>query len=75
MEKLIDPLTEHAAVLSNAEIADRLASLGQLLTAQKENPYKVKAYGHCSVRTAKAKVSAGTGIIQVWEEVDASPGR
>jgi DNA polymerase (family X) len=31
-------------VLSNPEIADRLASLAQLLSAQKENPYKVKAY-------------------------------
>src|ERR1700710_1952312 len=30
--------------LSNAEIADRLASLAQLLAAKKENPYKVKAY-------------------------------
>jgi DNA polymerase (family X) len=32
------------APLSNAEIADRLASLAQLLSTQKENPYKVKAY-------------------------------
>ena len=31
-------------VLSNTEIADRLASLAQLLSTQKENPYKVKAY-------------------------------
>src|ERR1700682_6593182 len=31
-------------VLSNADIADRLASLAQLLSTQKENPYKVKAY-------------------------------
>jgi DNA polymerase (family 10) len=31
-------------ILSNAEIADRLASLAQLLSAQKENPYRVKAY-------------------------------
>jgi DNA polymerase (family X) len=31
-------------VLSNSEIADRLASLAQLLSAQKENPYKVRAY-------------------------------
>jgi len=38
-------------VLSNAEIADRLASLAQLLSAQKENPYKVKAY-----RRAAAKI-------------------
>jgi len=30
--------------LSNAEIADRLTSLAQLLSAQKENPFKVKAY-------------------------------
>src|SRR5690348_8116719 len=38
-------------VLSNAEIVDRLASLAQLLSAQKENPYKVKAY-----RRAAAKI-------------------
>jgi DNA polymerase (family X) len=31
-------------ILSNAEVADRLASLAQLLSTQKENPYKVKAY-------------------------------
>ena len=31
-------------ILSNADIADRLASLAQLLSTQKENPYKVKAY-------------------------------
>jgi hypothetical protein len=37
--------------LSNAEIADRLASLAQLLSTQKENPFKVKAY-----RRAAAKV-------------------
>src|SRR5258706_303105 len=35
-------------VLSNAEIADRLASLAQLLSAQKENPYKIKAYQRAS---------------------------
>src|SRR5580658_691320 len=33
-----------APMLSNAEIADRLASLAQLLSTQKENPYKIKAY-------------------------------
>jgi DNA polymerase (family X) len=31
-------------MLGNAEIADRLASLAQLLSTQKENPYKIKAY-------------------------------
>ncbi len=30
--------------LSNAEIADRLAGLAQLLSTQKENPWKIKAY-------------------------------
>ena len=37
--------------LSNAEIADRLAGLAQLLSTQKENPYKIKAY-----RRAAAKI-------------------
>src|ERR1051325_6329575 len=31
-------------VLSNAQIADRLAGLAQLLSTNKENLYKVKAY-------------------------------
>jgi DNA polymerase (family X) len=38
------------SVLSNAEIADRLASLAQLLSSQKENPYKVKAYQRAAAR-------------------------
>jgi DNA polymerase (family X) len=37
-------------ILSNAEIADRLASLAQLLSAQTENPYKVKAYQRAADR-------------------------
>jgi len=37
-------------VLSNGEIADRLASLAQLLSSQKENPYKVKAYQRAAAR-------------------------
>lgn len=36
--------------LSNADIADRLASLAQLMSAYKENPYKVKAYQRASAR-------------------------
>jgi DNA polymerase (family X) len=38
------------AVLSNAEIADRLAGLAQMLSTQKENPYKVKAYHRAAAR-------------------------
>ena len=37
-------------VLSNAEIADHLASLAQLLSVQKENPYKVKAYQRAAAK-------------------------
>src|SRR5436190_11663230 len=37
-------------VLSNAEIADCLASLAQLLRAQKENPYKVKTYQRAAAK-------------------------
>jgi len=36
--------------LSNADIADRLANLAQLLSTQKENPYKVKAYQRAAAR-------------------------
>lgn len=37
-------------VLSNAEIADRLASLAQMLSSQKENPYKIKAYQRAAAK-------------------------
>ncbi|HEY7097069.1 MAG TPA: helix-hairpin-helix domain-containing protein [Terriglobales bacterium] len=41
---------DSSPVLSNAEIADRLASLAQLLSSQKENPYKIKAYPRAAAR-------------------------
>jgi len=46
------------AVLSNADIADRLASLAQLLSTQKENPFKVKAYHRAAanIRTLSESV-------------------
>src|SRR5438874_5396831 len=43
-------IAESSPVLSNAEVADRLASLAQLLSAQKENPYKVKAYQRAAAK-------------------------
>jgi DNA polymerase (family 10) len=36
--------------LSNAAIADKLASLAQLMSIQKENPYKAKAYRRAATR-------------------------
>ena len=44
------PSAAQAPALSNAEIADRLAGLAQLLSTQKENPYKVKAYHRAAAR-------------------------
>lgn len=45
--------------MSNTEIADRLASLAQLLSIQNENPYKVKAYKR-----------AAAGVRNMSESVD-----
>jgi DNA polymerase (family X) len=44
--------------LSNAEIADRLASLAQLLSTQNENPHKIKAYQRAAanVRTMSESI-------------------
>jgi DNA polymerase (family X) len=52
--------------LSNAEIANRLASLAQLLSAQNENPYKVKAY-----RKAAAKIRTLSESIEDLVDQDA----
>jgi DNA polymerase (family X) len=41
---MTDAAAAKLPALSNAQIADRLAGLAQLLAANKENPYKVKAY-------------------------------
>src|SRR5437868_8272264 len=45
-----DSISSSPSVLSNAEIADRLASLAQLLSSQNENPYKIKAYQRAAAR-------------------------
>jgi DNA polymerase (family 10) len=52
--------------MSNAEIANRLTSLAQLLSAQKENPYKVKAY-----REAAAKIRTLSESIEDLVDQDA----
>jgi DNA polymerase (family 10) len=44
------PAAQAPTALSNAEIADRLAGLAQILSTQKENPYKVKAYHRAAAR-------------------------
>jgi DNA polymerase (family 10) len=60
-------MPDNAHSLSNAEIANRLASLAQLLSAQRENPYKVKAY-----QRAAAKIRTLSESVEelVRDEVD-----
>ena len=52
MEISLEPLSNPpgSRALSNAEIADRLASLAQLLSTQKENRYKIKAYARAAAK-------------------------
>lgn len=58
--------TETPPLLSNAGIADQLASLAQLLSTQKENRYKVKAY-----QRAAAKLRNMSESLQELVEDDA----
>ncbi len=39
-----DTVPNNTQVLTNAEIADKLSALAQLLSMEKANPYKIKAY-------------------------------
>ncbi|MFL6464980.1 MAG: hypothetical protein ACJ73N_11300 [Bryobacteraceae bacterium] len=52
-------MADNAHSLSNAETADRLARLAHLLSAQKEDPYKVRAYQRVAakIRTRMVKIS------------------
>lgn len=44
------PTDSRSDTLTNSEIADRLASVAQLLSTQKENPYKVRAYQRAAAK-------------------------
>ena len=50
MEKPANRSEVAPVLLSNAEISDRLERLAQLMSTQKENPYKVKAYLRAAAR-------------------------
>ena len=65
--------TGTAGVLSNAEIADHLASLAQLMAAGKENPYKVKAYQRAAarIRTFSASIDE---LVREDADLTAFPG-
>src|SRR5437764_8437510 len=68
-----------SAVLSNAEIADRLAGLAQLLSSQKENPYKVKANRACNrladARKLRQILLAAHHVVEALRQVADSRGR
>ena len=67
------PASSAPTVVSNAEIADRLASLAQLLSTQKENPYKVKAYRRAaaSIRTLSESID---GLVREDADLTRFPG-
>jgi DNA polymerase (family X) len=59
--------------LSNAEIANRLTSLAQLLSAQKENPFKVKAYRRAA-RTIKTLSESVDHLVRTDADLTAYAG-
>jgi DNA polymerase (family 10) len=60
-------------VLSNADIADRLASLAQLLSSQKENPYKIKANQKAAARIRDLSASLDE-MVRGDEDLTRFPG-
>ena len=62
-----------AVTLSNAEIADRLASLAQLMAAGKENPYKIKAYQRAAARIRTFSEGIGE-LVREDADLTAFPG-
>ena len=62
--------TAEPGALSNAEIADRVSSLAQMLAVEKANPYKVRAYRCCSnlIRTSKDRVACNEGTMVLFHE-------
>ena len=59
--------------LSNADIADRLLSLAQMLTAQKENPFKAKAYRR-GARTLRALSQSVEELVRNEDDLTVFPG-
>ena len=51
-------------ILTNAEIADRLSTLAQLLSMEKANPYKIKAYRRAA-NTIRGLREAWTSLYEV----------
>lgn len=68
------PLTaDNRAVLSNAEIAHQLTALAQLLSAQGENPYKVRAYRRAA-ETVQSLSESVEQLVRNDADLTAYPG-
>src|SRR4051794_13848781 len=63
----------HNGPLSNAEIADRLSALAQLLTLEKANPYKVRAY-HKAAAVIRGLGESVDELVRSNEDLRVYPG-
>jgi DNA polymerase (family 10) len=59
--------------LSNADIADRLLALAQMLAAQKENPFKIKAYRRAA-HTIRAMPESVDDLVRRGADLTGYPG-
>lgn len=60
-------------ILTNAEIADRLSTLAQLLSMEKANPYKIRAYRRAS-NTIRGLGESVDELVRSGEDITAYPG-
>ncbi len=59
--------------MTNAEIADRLMSMAQLLSARKENPFKIKAYRRAA-KTVRAIPDSLAALVAAHADLTAYAG-
>jgi len=62
-----------STVISNAEIADKLAGLAYLFSAKKENPFKIKAYRRAA-RTVRSLGESVADLARAGEDLTHYPG-
>jgi len=60
-------------ILTNAEIADRLSTLAQLLSMEKANPYKIRAYRRAA-NTIRGLGESVDELVRSGEDITAYPG-
>ena len=63
------------ATVSNAEVANVLLALAQLLSTQKENPFKVRAYRRAAKAIANTAESVAKESQSVWADLSSERAR